>query len=231
MRPGICHLIELLREIPGIDDISLTTNGSLLAKMAPDLKAAGLNRVNISLDTLDPLVFKSITRCGRLEDALAGIDAALAHRFDPVKINCVVVRSLNQDVTAFAQLSIARPLHIRFIEYMPVGNSTGSCGTGWTAEDTIGNVELFERINTESVQRGYGELAPVDAQSSARPRGFGPATYYTYPHAQGTVGFINARSNHFCATCNRMRLTADGMLRPCLFSDLEYPVLPLLRAQ
>lgn len=118
----IIPLIRDIRAIPQIEDISLTTNGALLPKLAPQLKDAGLNRVNISLDTLDPTLFGKITRLGRLEQTMAGIDAALAWGFEPVKVNCVVVRRLNQDVAALARLTLDRPIHLRFIEYMPIGD-------------------------------------------------------------------------------------------------------------
>lgn len=118
----IIPLIEEIRAIPQIEDISLTTNGVLLPRLAPKLKEAGLDRVNISLDTLDPVQFFKITRLGRLEQTLAGIDAALEYGFGPVKVNCVVVRRLNQDVLGMANLSVDRPVHVRFIEYMPIGS-------------------------------------------------------------------------------------------------------------
>ena len=188
----IIPLIRDIRAIPQIEDISLTTNGALLPKLAPQLKDAGLNRVNISLDTLDPSLFGKITRLGRLEQTMAGIDAALAWGFEPVKVNCVVVRRLNQDVAALARLTLDRPIHLRFIEYMPIG-----------------------------------ELEPLDINDA--PAGAGPARYWRFPGAAGTVGFISAMSNHFCANCNRLRLTADGNVRPCLFSDAEYSVREALR--
>ena len=130
VRKGVVDLVESLSKMPDIENISMTTNGVLLPRMADDLKRAVLSRVNISLDTLDPDQFKLITRVGSIEDTLAGIEAALAAGFDPVKINAVAVRSLNQDFLAFAKLSIDRPLHVRFIEYMPVGESTGADGHG-----------------------------------------------------------------------------------------------------
>jgi len=122
----IIPLIRDIRAIPRIEDISLTTNGALLPKLAPQLKDAGLNRVNISLDTLNPTLFGKITRLGRLEQTMAGIDAALAWGFEPVKVNCVVVRRLNQDVAALARLTVDRPIHLRFIEYMPIGDERTS---------------------------------------------------------------------------------------------------------
>lgn len=239
----IIPLIQELRAIPLIEDISLTTNGALLPMMAPALKEAGLDRVNISLDTLDPALFSRITRLGRVERAVAGIDAALAHGFDPVKVNCVVVRRLEQDVLDIARLSLTRPVHVRFIEYMPIGSDEGRgfCARDvassdaselrpeeWDASDTVPSSELRARLSAEGLACGIGELEPVAEDDM--PLGVGPARYWRFPGAAGTVGFISAMSNHFCSSCNRMRLTADGAIRPCLFSDAEYRVLDALRA-
>ncbi len=226
VRKGVVDLVERITRIEGIDDISLTTNGVLLPKMAPDLARAGLHRVNISLDTLDPVQFHEITRVGQLEDTLAGIEAALEAGFNPVKVNAVTVRRLNLDFLAFASLSIERPLHVRFIEYMPVGDSSES-GTGWGREDVIPSEELFTEINARAKEAGMGELVPAEE----RPKGGGPARYYTFPGALGTVGFISPMSRHFCSECNRLRLTADGKIRPCLFSDTEYDVRAALRGE
>lgn len=229
VRKGVVDLIADIAETPGIEDISLTTNGLLLPKMAGDLKAAGLSRVNISLDTLDPVQYTYITRGGKLEDVHAAIDAALEYGFDPVKINAVAVRSLDQDFLAFARLSVDKPLHVRFIEYMPVGLSSGGTGAGWTEADSISAEELRGIINTKAAEQGLPALEPV-AEGGA-PGGSGPAVYYRFPDAQGTVGFISAMSNHFCASCNRLRLTADGKIRPCLFSDREIDVKKALRGE
>lgn len=229
-------LIEELRSIPAIEDISLTTNGALLPRMAPALRRAGLDRVNISLDTLDAQAFARITRLGRVEQALAGIDAALAHGFSPVKVNTVVVRRMNQDVLELARLSLDRPVHVRFIEYMPIGSPTvPHCGAGaadaldpdlWDATDVVPSDELRARISREGEAAGIGALAPTDRTA---PYGAGPARYWAFPKAAGTVGFISAMSNHFCTSCNRLLLTADGSLRPCLFSDAECRVREALR--
>ena len=253
----IAPLVTALRAIPQIEDISLTTNGALLPKLGPALKDAGLDRVNISLDTLDPAQFSAITRLGRVEQTLAGIDAALKLGFDPVKVNCVVVRRLKQDVLGLARLSVERPLHIRFIEYMPIGDErTGTdrahdvtedtaptatasravdphCLGGvdtsqWDASDTIPSEQLIRQLKHDGAQAGLGELEPVE--HGGEPAGAGPARYWRFPDAAGTVGFISAMSNHFCSSCNRMRLTADGAIRPCLFSDTEYRIREALRA-
>lgn len=236
----IVPLIRDIRAIPGIEDISLTTNGALLPRMAPELKDAGLDRVNISLDTLDPVLFGKITRLGRLEQTMAGIDAALAWGFEPVKVNCVVVRRLDQDVAALARLTVDRPIHLRFIEYMPIGDehTSSHCAVDpnapsldpalWDASDTVPSAELRERISAAGEAAGLGGLEPVDVGHA--PAGAGPARYWRFAGAAGTVGFISAMSNHFCSSCNRLRLTADGSIRPCLFSDAEYPVRDALRA-
>ena len=258
----IIPLIRAIRAIPQVEDISLTTNGALLPALAPELRDAGLDRVNISLDTLDPEQFAQITRCGRLEQTLAGIDAALDFGFSPVKVNSVVVRRLDQDVLGLARLSVDRPIHVRFIEYMPIGGK-GNRGQGdrephclpgmgannpvahdaassypsqsgaqdalkpgtWNESDIVPSDELRERISREGIAAGLGPLEPV----GTAPGGVGPARYWRFAAAAGTVGFISAMSNHFCAQCNRLRLTSDGKLRPCLFSDDEYLVRDALR--
>ena len=227
VRKGVVDLVQALNDMPEIENISMTTNGVLLPKMADDLKRAGLSRVNISLDTLDPEQFEFITRVGKIESTLAGIDAALEAGFNPVKINAVTVRSLNQDYMAFAKLSIDRPLHVRFIEYMPVGTSTGSDGTGWGKQDVVPSEELLGIINERAREEGLPELVP--AGNDDKPIGWGPARYFEFPGAKGTVGFISPLSRHFCGECNRLRLTADGKLRPCLFSDREVDVRTALR--
>ncbi len=227
VRKGVVDLVRDVANTPGIENVSLTTNGVLLPRMADDLKRAGLSRVNISLDTLDEDQFAYITRRGHLHETLDGIEAALKAGFDPVKINAVTVRSLNQDFLAFARLSVDRPLHVRFIEYMPVGDSAGATGCGWGPQDVVPNEEVLESINAAAREAGLPELVPA---GDDKPLGWGPARYWEFPGAKGTVGFISAMSNHFCAQCNRVRLTADGKLRPCLFSDTELDVREALRA-
>ena len=227
VRKGVVDLVRSLNSMPGIENVSMTTNGVLLPQMAGELKDAGLSRVNISLDTLDPEQFEFITRVGKIESTLKGIDAALEAGFNPVKINAVTVRSLNQDYLAFAKLSVNRPLHVRFIEYMPVGSSTGADGTGWGKKDVVPSEELLQIINERAAAEGMAPLEALDSEK--RPLGWGPARYFTFPGAAGTVGFISPLSRHFCSECNRLRLTADGKLRPCLFSDREVDVRTALR--
>lgn len=228
VRRGVVDLVKQLNEIEGIENISMTTNGVLLPKMIDDLKAAGLSRVNISLDTLDPEQFKRITRTGKLEDTLAGIEAALEAELNPVKINVVAVKSLNQDFLEFARMSIDRPLHIRFIEYMPVGSDITIDGHQWGEDDVIPSEELFAIINRQAEEQG---LEPLQDASGTKPLGWGPARYFSFPGALGTVGFISPISRHFCNECNRLRLTADGKIRPCLFSDEEIDVRSALRSE
>ena len=225
VRKGVVSLAAQINDIEGIEDISLTTNGVLLKSMACDLRRAGVNRLNISLDTLDAEQFKYITRVGSLDDTLAGINAALDAGFEPVKINAVTVRRLNQDFFEFAKLSVEKPLHVRFIEYMPVGaaqvaeNSEthgGDRGCGWDRSDVISSEEVREIISARGVSAGLGPL--IEAEKS-RPDGAGPAEYYKFEEAAGTVGFISPLSRHFCSACNRLRLSADGRIMPCLFSD------------
>lgn len=227
VRKGVTSLVESISKMPGVENVSLTTNGVLLPQMAAELKEAGLSRVNISLDTLDPDQFRMVTRVGKLEDTLAGIEAALEAGFDPVKVNAVTVRSLGQDFLAFAKMSVDRPLHMRFIEYMPIGSDCGSGsegvdpGCGWGPADVISSEEVFNIINARAAEEGLPALVPAGEK---KPLGWGPARYFSFPGAKGTVGFISPLSRHFCSECNRLRLTADGKIRPCLFSDEEFDI-------
>ncbi|MGI6221090.1 MAG: GTP 3',8-cyclase MoaA [Coriobacteriales bacterium] len=227
VRKGIVSLVEQIHAIEGIKSIALTTNAALLAPMAQQLRDAGVDRINISLDTLDPVQFEQLARRKGFQNVLDGIDASLAVGFDPVKINSVVIRSLNQDFLGFAYMTMNRPLHVRFIEFMPVGHQAGWNDTGWNEDDVIPSAELRDIINAATTEAGLGKLEPVGEGEG--PRGSGPASYYRLPGAQGTIGFISSLSNHFCERCNRMRLTADGFLRPCLFSDEEFDVRTALR--
>lgn len=225
VRKGLLSLIERTAQTPGIESVALTTNAILLPNMATDLKAAGLSRVNISLDTLDAEQYRFITRRGNLDDALKGVEAALSSGLSPVKLNTVVVRSLNQDLLSFARLTVDASLHVRFIEYMPIGSGEDCGGCGWGLDDVVPAKEIIETINMQAQSIGLGSLQPT----TATPDGWGPAQYYRLPDAQGSVGVISAISNHFCASCNRLRLTADGKIKPCLFSDTEYDIRSALR--
>jgi cyclic pyranopterin phosphate synthase len=216
-RLGLADLVRAISAIPGIDDLSMTTNGTLLARYAGELAAAGLRRVNVSLDSLRPDRFAQITRRGKLADVWAGLAAAEAAGLAPIKINMVVVRGLNDDeVGDFARRTLSDGWHVRFIELMPIGPSAS-----WLSGCTVPIPEVRARIEAE-----VGPLVPVHG-----PSGNGPARYHQLPGAKGTVGFIGAQSEHFCTTCNRLRLTADGRLRPCLLSDREIDLRGPLRAR
>lgn len=216
LRRGILDLVAGLRDIPGINDLAITTNGLLLEQLAGELKAAGLNRVNISLDTLKPHRFSQITRGGDLNQVRRGIQAALEAGLHPVKLNTVAMRDFNQDeLVDLARLSMEYPLHVRFIELMPVGASNT-----WAREKYMSN-ELTRALISEEL----GEL--VEEKTTL---GAGPARYSRLPGARGTIGFISAMSDHFCARCNRLRLTSTGQLRPCLFNRWEKDLKSVLRS-
>ena len=214
VRRHIDTLVARLKAIDGINDISLTTNGVLLEKLAGPLRDAGLRRINISLDTLDQKKFKEITGRDYFTRVRAGIGAALAVGFDPVKVNMVVMRGVNDDeLLNFAALTLKYPLHVRFIEYMPIGISST-----WSGDKVVTGAQMLEQISAD-----LGKLEPVVAESG------GPARLYRLSGAPGRIGVITAMSSHFCATCNRIRVTADGRLRPCLLSDNEYDLKKVLR--
>jgi cyclic pyranopterin phosphate synthase len=211
VRKGCPAFVAMLDAIPGVSDIALTSNGLLLAQHAQELRSAGLRRVNLSIDSLRPGRFAAITRGGRVDEALAGLEAAFAVGFSPVKLNTVLLEGIEDELDDFIALTIDRPVHVRFIEYMPVDRRCG----GEPLLVPAGFV-------LERLRERYG-LAPVSG-----PYGHGPARYWRVPGAAGTVGFIAGVSDHFCAGCNRLRLTADGRLRTCLFSGEEADIRPLL---
>lgn len=220
VRKGVPELVALLHAIPGIKGISLTTNGVLLPRFADALKAAGLDRVNISIDTLDPERYRSLTRGGSLEAAFAGVEAALRASLEPVKLNVVMMPALLPELPGFVTLTSDRPLHVRFIEWMPVGG----CGPH-SPIDTLTKTEVMAALE-ELGALGLGELRPVES-----PEGWGPAHYYRFPGHLGTLGFIGSVSDHFCGECNRLRLTADGRLKNCLFSDHEIDIRDAVQAR
>jgi cyclic pyranopterin phosphate synthase len=207
LRRQVVELVGMLSRIPGVDDLSLTTNGSLLAGQATALRNAGLNRINISVDSLDPHRFAAITGGGRLDPVLAGLHEALEQGFDPVKVNAVMLAGIEDDLEAFVRMVHELPVHLRFIECMPVGQKVKGL---WRF---VPRDRILERL------RQFGELLPA-----ASPGGAGPARYYRLGAAGGTIGFISAMSDHICGNCNRIRLTADGKLRNCLFSRDEVDI-------
>ncbi|MFC1897000.1 GTP 3',8-cyclase MoaA [Chloroflexota bacterium] len=214
VRPELPKLIQMLARIDAINDISLTTNGLLLSRYATELKQAGLQRVNVSLDTLKQDKFEFITRRNNnLSDILKGIEAAMSAGLNPVKINVVVMAGINDDeLLDFAMKTINEEWHVRFIELMfPIGVST-------TASQFVPVSDMRKHLEL------LGELEPCLPSA-----GNGPARYFRFPHSNGTIGFITPVSDHFCIHCNRLRLTSDGKLRPCLLAEDEMDLKQPLR--
>jgi GTP 3',8-cyclase len=216
VRRDLPRLVSMLSGVEGITDLSLSTNAVLLREQAAALRAAGIQRINVSLDSLQPARVDAISRRpGSHAAILDGLAAAEEVGFEPIKINAVIMRGRNDDeLEDFARMTLERPWHVRFIEVMPVGENLDIS----TAE-YVPAVEMLGRL-----QR-IGDLEPV-----AGPAGNGPATYFRFPHAAGTVGVITPMSHNFCERCNRMRLTASGRLRPCLFGSLETDLRETLRS-
>jgi cyclic pyranopterin phosphate synthase len=204
IRKDLKRLVAMIAAIPGIDDIALSTNGLLLAEQVQGLVDAGLKRANISLDTLREDRFEAIARRPGLQRVLDGIDAAFAAGLGPIKLNCVVMRGQNDDeVQAFAEMTRDRAVAVRFIEVMPVHENVDGHQSQY-----ISATEILERI------RANGDLQPIEG-----PKGNGPARYYAFDGAAGSVGVISPLSHDYCDTCNRVRLSADGRLKLCLFGD------------
>jgi cyclic pyranopterin phosphate synthase len=217
VRPDLPSLIRELRAIDGIEDIALSTNGVKLPEMATTLRAAGLDRVNMSSDSLRPERIAEIARRNFSFDPVLAATAATAAGLDPVKINVVVIRGANDDeVEDFAALTLRHPWHVRFIELMPVGDLAGTEFARVVPSD-----EVMARIAAR-----HGALEASDGPA----RGNGPARYRRIPGAQGTIGVITPLTHTYCDTCNRVRLTADGRLRTCLYGDHEVNLRDALRA-
>lgn len=214
VRKGFISFLERLSDIRELEEITLTTNGILLTEFASDIKRCGICRINVSLDSLRPERFRSITGRDCFERAWSGIRAAEAMSFNPIKINMVVMRGVNDDeILDFARMTLDKPYHIRFIEFMPVGMSNG-----WSQE---------RFVSTEEISRRIEALGPLEPLKNSLLDG--PAANYKIRGALGEIGLIGALSHHFCDRCNRLRLTADGQLRGCLFSDSEVDVKAALR--
>ncbi|HSW36716.1 MAG TPA: GTP 3',8-cyclase MoaA [Candidatus Limnocylindrales bacterium] len=211
------ELIELIRQIaslPGIADLAMTTNGILLPTYAAELRQAGLKRVNISLDSLNPAVYRDITRGGNLQQALDGIDAALQADLGPVKLNTVLMKDINHtEVLDFLKLTLEKPLHVRFIEYMPIGDM--NC-------NHRGSYLPLSFVKEAAHEAGMVFTATPLAG------GAGPAETFILTGGKGTVGMIHPISRHFCGSCNRLRLTAEGCLKTCLYWQDEQSVRPAL---
>jgi cyclic pyranopterin phosphate synthase len=216
LRRDLPRLVRMLVDVPGIKDIGLTTNGLLLAQQAQPLYDAGLRRINISLDTLDPGRFREVSRRDGLELVLAGIDAARRAGFRPIKVNAVSIRGLTEhEVVPLARYAREHGLEMRFIEYMPIG------AAAWERNKVYFAHEILEQI-----ERAVCPLVPADDYD---PRA--PAMDFQYTDGGGKVGIIASVSRPFCMSCNRLRLTSEGKLRNCLFALDEVDVRPLLRDQ
>ena len=260
IRHGITDLVRMLRKVEGIEDLSLTTNGFLPEELAQPLMEAGLDRVTVSIDSLQPERFRRITRTGDLAAVMRGLDRAESVGLRSLKINCVTMRGTNDDeFVDFARLSLNRRLTVRFIEYMPLGDAAvmhsstgfqpvslvqggrhglearatvdqseigpaGGCG----AQDRGADAFISETEVRDRIERELGLLLPVDRRTES---GVGPANVYRLAHRDplGRIGFISAMSAPFCDTCNRLRLTANGVLRSCLFEGGEVDIRPILR--
>lgn len=216
VRKDIEKLASYIISIPGIKGISLTTNGYLLEERAKQLKEAGIGRVNISIDTLNPEHYKHLTRGGDLKRVLRGVDAALEAKLTPVKINVVALREFKDGFEDFVNLIYEKPVHVRFIEYMPIGKNSE------LSENSFISIDEIKEIILKS-----GRML-IEGEP---PSGWGPAKYYTMAGALGTIGFIAAESTHFCDACNRLRITASGKLKTCLFDSSDIDIKPIIRGE
>jgi cyclic pyranopterin phosphate synthase len=210
VRPDIVTLVKKIRDHPEIKEITMTTNGVYLEEMARSLKEAGLDRVNISLDTMKPEGYRTMTRGGDLKRALAGIEAAKRAGLTPIKINVVLINGFNDDeIEDFVGMTRDEAVDVRFIELMPIGEVAN-----WSKSHFITNEEVLKRVPG---------LLPVKAEDPSSP-----ATYYQLPGGRGKVGLISPISCKFCSLCNRIRMTSEGYLKPCLHSNEEIPLRPLV---
>ena len=214
VRKGLFDFIRKLNELPGIEDIAITTNGVLLESHLNDLMASGLTRLNISLDTMDPEIFRQITGKDHHAKVWRGIIAAHERGIAPIKLNMVPLRGINEnDIEKMAELIFQYPFHIRFIEYMPMGNSAV------TMDQQMLIPEISQRVSA-----AIGTLTPMDTKKND-----GPAKRFSVKGALGEIGFISPVSSHFCHQCNRLRLTSTGTLRPCLLHNYEMDILSVVR--
>ena len=215
VRKNVPELAGRLAAIPGIREVTLTTNGILLARDAQALWDAGVRRLNLSMDTLQPERFIKLARRAEFERAWDGLETALAVGFSPIKLNCVLMRGINDDeIAAFGQLTKDRPLSVRFLEYMPIGQVSSA---QWLAS-YVSNEEAVAQLRTL-----WPDLETLDDAPQSTSRNF------RIPGALGTVGVINPISHRFCEGCNRLRLTANGRLVPCLADNYEYDLMAPLR--
>ncbi len=215
VRGQVWKLIQMLKSTDGIEDIALTTNGILLANQAEELKAHGLDRINISLDTLNPAKFEKITRRKGLDQVLAGIDAAIEVGFEQVRINAVSMTGITEtEIVPLARFAREKGIELRFIEFMPLDGDES-----WDR----GQVQTGAAIK-QAIESDVGSLRPVERSHAAQP-----ATDFEYIDGMGRVGFINSVTEPFCESCDRIRMTAEGKFRNCLFSTREWDLRTLLR--
>jgi cyclic pyranopterin phosphate synthase len=215
VRKNIVYLVEKLAGIEGIEELALTTNGVLLESLAAELKDAGLHQVNISMDSTDSEIYKQITGFDLLPTVTKGIYKALEVGLRPVKINTVIMRSINvSQIPLLAQMSVRLPVTVRFIEYCPTSKYAKP------ASDYVPTSKVREIIEFE-----FGHLLPVIADGTS-----GPASYFKIKNSTGTIGFISGRSSILCQSCNRLRLTSEGKIVPCLYSSHHYDIKKLIRA-
>ncbi|XP_058255884.1 molybdenum cofactor biosynthesis protein 1 isoform X4 [Hemibagrus wyckioides] len=214
IRPDVLHIIAELRKLEGLKTIAVTTNGMNLARLLPGLKKAGVNLLNVSLDSLVPAKFEFIVRRKGFHKVMEGIDKAIELGYNPVKVNCVVMRGLNEDeLLDFVTLTERKPLDVRFIEYMPFD------GNKWNFRKMVSYAEMLDRI-----KQHWPSLEPLPGDET------GTAKAFRVPGFQGQLGFITSMSDHFCGSCNRLRITADGNLKVCLFGNSEVSLRDCLRS-
>lgn len=214
VRKNIVHLVGKLSSIHQIEDLAMTTNGVLLEETAEDLKKAGLKRINISIDSVERQSYKNITGFDLMGRAMIGIKKAIAVGFEPVKINAVTIKGVNEaQITSLVKLTVEMPVTVRFIEYFPTEKNTTP------QSQYVPNSHI-----RKTIEANFGPL-----ESIVSPKSAGPARYFKLAKSEGTVGFISGRSSMFCDSCNRLRLTSDGRIRPCLYSAHNYDMKKLLR--
>ncbi len=214
VRKNLVFLVEQIAAIPGIDDISMTTNGILFSSHARELQNAGLKRVNFSLDSLKEDAYREITRGGDIEQVFKGINEAKQLGMEPVKINTVLIKDFNHhEVIGFLELARKEDIHVRFIEYMPIGEHD---------KDYDGHYLSLDYVKESAHRAGY------QLTGKEHPLGAGPAEYYSLGEGKGSIGLIHSVSKHFCAKCNRLRLTPEGKLKACLYWQEEEYIKPLL---
>lgn len=244
VRKDLVEIVRGIGEVPGVEDLSLTTNGFLLKELAAPLASAGLSRINVSVDTLRPDRFKEIARRGNIDAVFEGIDAARSAGISPIKVNCVSMRGVNEDETAdFAAWTLREEIHVRFIELMPirwnlddtsgfdhlsVHKSNGLIQLRQSVGSMLSDVQMRRMVVPSSelrlmIEAAHGKLIPAQVATN------GPARTFRLEGALGTVGFISQISSDLCENCNRIRLTSDGYLRPCLMSDGELDLRTPLR--